>query len=174
MTHDFEEENRNELGEEILARKLTGTVKWFRVKYGYGFIIRDDTKEDILFPHWAVNGRQSLCNGKNVEFDVVIGKNGKPCARCVRAHDGIFNSQNYEVNEIIAHRVIGTVSKVKSRFGFITRDDTKEDIFVLPSGFNYNPAKPEYRHFREGEIVEFDVEIGKNGKPYARNVGGHR
>ena len=164
----------HEVNEIIIASKLTGTVKWFGVKAGYGFIIRDDTNEDIFFPHWTVNGCQSLHKGTIVEFDVAIGKDGKSSARSVRAHDGTSNSKNHEVNNIIAHRVTGTVSKVKSGFGFITRDDTQEDIFVLPSEFSYNPAKPEYRPFREGEIVEFDVAIGKNAKPYARNVSGHR
>ena len=127
-------------------------------------------RKTYFSPHWAVNGCQSLYSGTVVEFDVAIGKDGKSFARSVRAHD----SKNHEVNNIIAHRVAGTVSKVKSGFGFITRDDNQEDIFVLPSEFSYNPAKPEYRPFREGEIVEFDVGIGKNGKPCARNVSGHR
>ncbi|MBW8521755.1 cold shock domain-containing protein, partial [Escherichia coli] len=32
---------------EVLATKVTGTVKWFNVKSGYGFINRHDTKEDV-------------------------------------------------------------------------------------------------------------------------------
>ena len=89
MTRDSEEEDdRNDIRGEIIARKLTGTVQWFTHKAGYGFITRNDTKEDIFFPQGAVNGCQSLYNGTFVEFDVVIEKSGKPCARNVRALNG--------------------------------------------------------------------------------------
>ena len=39
------EEKENEEPKEIVATKVCGTVKWFNVKSGYGFINRNDTKE---------------------------------------------------------------------------------------------------------------------------------
>ena len=39
---------------EVIATKVTGTVKWFNVKSGYGFINRNDTKEDVFVHQTAI------------------------------------------------------------------------------------------------------------------------
>ena len=75
-------EHSREGSKELIATRVTGTVKWFNVKSGYGFIIRDDTKED-LFVHQTVivkhnpkKAIRSLDDGERVEFDVVAGERG--------------------------------------------------------------------------------------------------
>merc|ERR1712083_950885 len=70
--------------------------------------------------------------------------------------------------EVIATKVSGTV---KSGYGFINRNDTKEDVFVHQTAIIKNNPKKAVRSVGDGEVVEFDVVIGEKGNE-ASNVSG--
>ena len=60
----------------------TGTVKWFNVAKGFGFISMDGGGED-LFAHFSaiqMQGFKTLRENQRVSFDVTTGPKGKQAA----------------------------------------------------------------------------------------------
>lgn len=68
-----------------MAKRETGTVKWFNDAKGYGFITRDNGAD--VFVHFrAITGRghRTLNEGQSVEFEVIDGPKGLQAAEvCV-------------------------------------------------------------------------------------------
>ena len=62
---------------------ITGTVKWFDDRKGYGFITPQDGSKDVFVHHSAVQGAgfKSLAEGQKVTFDVEQGPKGPSAAR---------------------------------------------------------------------------------------------
>ncbi len=61
-----------------LKRTLTGTVKWFSLDQGYGYITPDGGDEDHCFGYSATwgGGFSNLEKGERVNYKVVEGWNG--------------------------------------------------------------------------------------------------
>jgi len=61
---------------------MQGTVKWFDMKKGYGFVQPDDGGKDAFGNITAVQaaGLASLDEGQVVEFELQEGRNGKMSA----------------------------------------------------------------------------------------------
>ncbi len=59
-----------------------GTVKWFSMDKGYGFIEPQDGSQDVFVHITAVeaSGINSLDDGQRVEYEKVSGKDGKSSA----------------------------------------------------------------------------------------------
>ncbi len=65
-----------------------GTVKWFDVKKGFGFIQQEDGSE--VFVHYSNisgNGFKVLEDGESVEFEVVGGNKGLQAQNVLRTQE---------------------------------------------------------------------------------------
>ena len=65
----------------------TGTVKWFNVSKGYGFIEPEGGGDDTFVHISAVQeaGMQQLQEGQKVEFELVPGRDGREAAGSLKA-----------------------------------------------------------------------------------------
>ena len=65
---------------------IKGTVKWFDVKKGFGFIQQENGSD--VFVHYSNisgNGFKVLEDGESVEFEVVEGNKGLQAQNVVKA-----------------------------------------------------------------------------------------
>jgi CspA family cold shock protein len=66
--------------------RLTGNVKWFDNKKGYGFIEQEEG--DDVFVHYSAveeEGFKSLEEGQEVEFEIVEGERGPQAENVTKA-----------------------------------------------------------------------------------------
>ena len=67
---------------------MKGTVKWFDVKKGFGFIQQEDGND--VFVHYSNisgNGFKVLEDGESVEYEVVEGNKGLQAQNVVKAEE---------------------------------------------------------------------------------------
>ena len=121
--------------------EVSGSIKWFDVGKGYGFIVPDDGGADILLHVTCLrrDGYQSAYEGARVVCEVVSGSKGLQAFRILSMDE----SQAAHPSQLPPSRTNVQVSpegpaelaRVKwfnrsKGYGFLTRGDGTPDIFV--------------------------------------------
>ncbi|OQY55328.1 MAG: cold-shock protein [Candidatus Parabeggiatoa sp. nov. 2] len=59
-------------------QRVSGTVKWFNDRKGFGFIERDEGGADVFVHHSAIqsDGFKTLAEGQKVTMEVTQGQKG--------------------------------------------------------------------------------------------------
>ncbi|MCD7885211.1 MAG: cold shock domain-containing protein [Lachnospiraceae bacterium] len=66
----------------MTGRTVTGTVRWFSARRGYGFITQDGTGKDFYVHYSEIvgTGFRKLTSGEAVEFEVGKDQDDRPVA----------------------------------------------------------------------------------------------
>lgn len=147
-----------------------GKVKFFNAQKGFGFIQRDEGGEDVFVHISQVEraGLEGLAEGQELQFNLV-DRGGKISAADLQiVGDVIAVPQKAPQRELTGEKATGTVKffNTMKGFGFITRDDGKEDAFVHISAVERSGLPG----INEGDRFQFDLEVDRRGKYSAVNL----
>ena len=149
----------------------TGKVKFFNAAKGFGFIQRDEGGEDVFVHISQVEraGLEGLAEGQELAFNLV-DRGGKVSAADLQVQGDVVPVAKVAApsRELTGEKAVGTVKffNAMKGFGFITRDDGKEDAFVHISAVERSGLPG----INEGDRFEFDLEVDRRGKYSAVNL----
>jgi CspA family cold shock protein len=149
-----------------------GKVKFFNSQKGFGFIQRDEGGEDVFVHISQVEraGLEGLAEGQELAFNLV-DRGGKISAADLQVVGDVIPLEQKAATpqrQLTGERATGTVKffNAMKGFGFITRDDGKEDAFVHISAVERSGLQG----INEGDRFEFDLEVDRRGKFSAVNL----
>jgi len=149
-----------------------GKVKFFNGQKGFGFIQRNEGGEDVFVHISQVEraGLEGLAEGQELQFNLV-DRGGKISAADLQVVGDVIKVEQKQTGhqrELTGEKASGTVKffNTMKGFGFITRDDGKEDAFVHISAVERSGLQG----INEGDRFQFDLEVDRRGKFSAVNL----
>lgn len=132
---------------------LSGVVKFFNFKQGFGFITRDGV--DYFVHVTNIQDSDQILEGEEVEFRPVESHKGWQAIEVVRKHP-----PQLDVEE-------GTVKffSEEKGYGFIERPG-KADVFAHLSDI----VDEDHRLLVKGQVVSFQVRAGREGRDRAYKI----
>lgn len=158
-------------GENLELVEVSGAIKWFDVAKGYGFIIPDNSElPDILLHVTCLrrDGYQTALEGARVVCEARQGDRGMQCFH-VKSMDNSTAVHPTEMAPVRTHVTVTPSSGLErvlvkwfnrtKGFGFLTRGEGTEDIFIHMETL---------RHFgltelRPGQVVLIRFGHGEKG-----------
>ena len=154
-----------------MSVKLKGTVKWFNTTKGFGFLLVDDEKGDVLLHANVLRnfGRGSVVEGSNVEFEVQETEKGRQVSIIHSLDVPSEITESYEDNEEFGIPDVSGVEMVPARvkwfdkskgFGFANAYRSDEDIFLHMEILRHYG----FSDLQAGEAIVLQVVDGPRGK----------
>ncbi len=166
--------------------RVAGTVKWFDVVRGYGFIVPDDGGSDVLI-HFSVlrdvsrrtlpEGARLVCDtvkrqrGRQVrsivELDLTTATGPDPETAVLRASARPDHDRLVEVSGSFEPVVVKWFNRLKG-YGFVVRPGTEQDIFVHMETVRraglaeLEPGQPLRARIAEGDKGPLAVMLGSD------------
>lgn len=140
MDQELGSESGDESSSTEQSFEVKGIVKWFDTVKGYGFIISDDSEGDILLHSSCLkaSGRSTAMEGATVVCEAVRRPKGLQALRVLKIDESTAAPvQTEDLDAPLPVEAAGPLEAAEVKwfnrakgFGFITRGDGTEDIFI--------------------------------------------
>ncbi|MBS7554607.1 CspA family cold shock protein [Ancylobacter dichloromethanicus] len=121
--------------------QIAGTIKWFDVSKGYGFVVPDDGSGDVLLHVTCLRrgGFNTAQEGARVVCEVVARDRGFQALRVISMDEttALHHSQLPQARTHVSVQPVGGFERAWVKwfnrlrgFGFLSRGEGTEDIFV--------------------------------------------